>query len=285
MILKELFTDFSEFSSFAGGIDPGVSFEQLNSSARSAKKQIINIITKAVYDSIKTKSTAQDESKQHLCGAMANLTMSKDSAFDIIRKKKQKIGIYKSEQEQMRRAYIESYYNSMDSLIASLTEGNDNVWKQTPYHSLLSKLKIRDTKEFDMIYPIDSSFLFFFRCIPIQNEILKLHLNAYFSNTAINEEAKEQLKSALAFMIVSTAIRRFDPMELPASIRNLLEQSTSARQTVNEQTRLLELSAELERSAQDIIATVDNLISSSASTDIATRTSFNNPEDKIFIMP
>lgn len=45
MILKELFTDFSEFSSFAGGIDPGVSFEQLNSSARSAKKQIINIIT------------------------------------------------------------------------------------------------------------------------------------------------------------------------------------------------------------------------------------------------
>jgi hypothetical protein len=48
---------------------------------------------------------------------------------------------------------------------------------------------------------------------------------------------------------------------------------------------LLELSAELERSAQDIIATVDNLISSSASTDIATRTSFNNPEDKIFIMP
>lgn len=285
MILTELFSDFAEFSTFAGGVDTGVNFDQLNSSARSAKKQIINIITQAVYDSIKAKTTASDESKQHLCGAMANLTMSKDSAFDIIRKKKQKIDIFKSEQEQMRRAYVESYYNAMDSLIAVLTTAADANWVLTPYYSLLSNLQIKQTTEFDMLYPIDSSFLFFFRCIPIQNEILKLNLNTYFSKENLTAPIIEQLKSALALLTVSMALRRFDPMELPASIRNLLEQSTSSRQTVNEQLRLLELSHELDQSARDIIATVDNLISSSTAIDITTQTSFTNPEDKIFLMP
>lgn len=62
----------------------------------------------------------------------------------------------------MRRSYIENYYNAMDTVI-QLLDNSQTVpsWKETRYKKMLDVLKIKSTEEFDMLYTIDMSYLFF----------------------------------------------------------------------------------------------------------------------------
>ena len=48
-ILEELFTTISEFRKYAPYAESNVTFDQLNSSAISAKKEMVIILTKDVY--------------------------------------------------------------------------------------------------------------------------------------------------------------------------------------------------------------------------------------------
>lgn len=109
-ILEELFTTISEFRKYAPYAESNVTFDQLNSSAISAKKQMVIILTKDVY----TDLTADEgELKEALRLAMANLTMAKQLIFDVVSKRKDDVDIYKHEQESMRRSYIENYYRGV----------------------------------------------------------------------------------------------------------------------------------------------------------------------------
>lgn len=89
----------------------------------------------------------------------------------------------------------------------------------------------------------------------------------------------------MAQLTVATAIRRFDVIELPATIRNLQEDNTSQRQASSEQSRLLELAAELAKSAMETMQNVDLVLTEPETNNIETETSFNRPEDKIYFMP
>ena len=139
---------------------------------------MVIILTKDVY----TDLTADEgELKEALRLAMANLTMAKQLIFDVVSKRKDDVDIYKHEQESMRRSYIENYYNAMDTVI-QLLDNSQTVpsWKETRYKKMLDVLKIKSTEEFDMLYTIDMSYLFFFRTIPIQSEALDDGISAYF---------------------------------------------------------------------------------------------------------
>ncbi|MDR3119655.1 MAG: hypothetical protein LBU44_09645 [Mediterranea sp.] len=56
---------------------------------------------------------------------MANLTLAKQLIFDVINRRKSDIDIYKYELEAMRRAYIENYFNAMDTLIQLLNASDE----------------------------------------------------------------------------------------------------------------------------------------------------------------
>lgn len=282
MILKDIYTDLASFSLYVQGLDSSVSFEQLNSSAVAARKQIADIITSELFELI-VGISEPDEKKEHLKMALANLTLYKDAPFDVMRRRKANIDLYKNEQERIRRTYADNYFDAMDSLIRALTEEQEVHWIDTSQYQLLSSLEIKTAAEFDLVYPIDRSYLYFFRTIPIQREVLQLSLGGYFSRTD-DPDLVGKLKYALAMMTVARSLRRFDPMELPLTIRNLLDESTAARQVSADQNRLIALAADLEAQARDIIAVVDSLLDT-ASGELDRKTSFNKPEDKIFLMP
>ena len=188
-ILQELFPTVSEFRKYAPYAESNITFDQLNSSAISAKKQIVIILTKKVYSEI---VPTDGELKDALCMAMANLTMAKQLIFDIVSKRKDDVDIYKHEQETMRRSFIENYYNAMDTAIQLLdTEENFPSWKETRYKKLLDGLKIQSTEDFDMLYSIDLSYLFFFRAIPIQKEALDDGLSGYLNELKIRRTSCE----------------------------------------------------------------------------------------------
>ena len=282
-ILQELFPTIAEFRKYAPYAESNITFDQLNSSAVSAKKMMIIILTKDVYSEI---VKVDGELKEALCMAMANLTMAKQLIFDIVSKRKNDVDIYKHEQETMRRSFIENYFNAMDTVIQLLdTEDKFPSWKETRYKKLLDGLRIQSTEDFDMLYSIDLSYLFFFRTIPIQKEALDDGLSAYFERAEGKEDVLRMLHRCLAKQTIAIALRRFDIIEFPPTIRNLFDDSKVMRYGTQEQERMLALSASLMDEVKQELANIDLILTSDSSGSVDTNTSFNRPDDIILVMP
>lgn len=286
MILQELFTDVATLREYVPFMDSNVSFSELGSSAKSAKKQVCVIITPDVYTEI--VSSANGEVFEELRTAVANLTLAKQVVFDAINRRKQEIDIYKYEQEAMSRAYTENYYNAMDSLVRELDKSNIKSWKETRYKKILESLRIKSAPDFDELYPIDGSYLFFFRIIPFQREALEDYMNGYYSRVP-DDDYKEsifrKLDRCLAMYTVAKSLRQFDVIEFPSTIRNLFEDSKATRSGKDEQNSILSLSEQLKTEADQLLRDIDTILSNTEGGNISTEVSYLQPDDKFYFMP
>lgn len=287
MILEELFTDVATLREYVPFMDSNIAFSELGSSAKSAKKQICVIITPEVYSAIIEKRSGNIF--EELRTAVANLTLAKQVVFDAINRRKQEIDIYKHEQESMRRAYIENYYNSMDSLVLELEKSDIESWKETRYKKILESLRIKTAPEFDELYPIDGSYLFFFRIIPFQREALEDYMNGYYSRVSEEDENKNsiyrKLDRCLAMYTVAKSLRQFDIIEFPSTIRSLFDDSTASRTGSEEQNRILTLSEQLKNEADQLLKDIDTILSNSEGGNVSTEESYLLPSDKFYLMP
>lgn len=286
MILEELFTDVATLREYVPFMDSNIAFSELGSSAKSAKKQICVIITPEVYSAIIEKRSGNIF--EELRTAVANLTLAKQVVFDAINRRKQEIDIYKHEQESMRRAYIENYYNSMDSLVQELEKSDIESWKKTRYKKILESLRIKTAPEFDELYPIDGSYLFFFRIIPFQREALEDYMNGYYSRVSEEDENKNsiyrKLDRCLAMYTVAKSLRQFDIIEFPSTIRSLFDDSTVSRTGSEEQNRILTLSEQLKNEADQLLRDIDTILSNSEGGNVSTEESYLLPSDKFYFM-
>lgn len=286
MILEELFTDVATLREYVPFMDSNVSFSELESSAKSARKQVCVIITPEVYAAIIKEGNG--DIFEELRTAVANLTLAKQVVFDAINRRKQEIDIYKHEQESMRRAYIENYYNAMDSLVQELEKSDFASWKETRYKKILESLRIKTAPEFDELYPIDGSYLFFFRIIPFQREALDDYMNGYYSRVSEDDESKDsiyrKLDRCLAMYTVAKSLRQFDIIEFPSTIRSLFDDSTASRSGNDEQNRVLTLSEQLKNEADQLLRDIDTILSNSEGGNVSTEESYLQPSDKFYLM-
>lgn len=287
-VLTDLFSDLSTFTEYAQGVETSNSLDDLQASGRTAKKRVEGIISQPVYSAI---VTGEDETlKDALRSAVANMTLSVQLVFDAVNRRKAGTDVYKYEIEAMRRAYTENYFNAMDTLICALTDGDDKkenspaaLWKQSRYCKLLATCRIRTADDFDAIYPIDLSYLFFFRTVPLQKETLDERLAAYYDKT---EDAKlvAMLNLALAKKTVAKALRRFDILEFPPTIRNLFDDNKASRSGKDEHDSALALADLLDSEADQLLENVDMLLDTST-TDFTSNSAYNRPEDIIIMAP
>ena len=283
IILEELFKNLTEFRHYAPYSETNIEFKDLNSSASSARKQICIILSKEVYDIVLKRD---GEIHDALLTAMANLTLAKQLVFDVVKQRKADVDIYKYEMEAMRRSYIENYFSGMDTLIQLLNkEDSLEEWKNSRYCKLLSSLRIQTAEDFDFLYSIDLSYLFFFRIIPLQKEVLDEGMTSYFERVVDNQEMKDLLLHALAKSTIALALRRLDILEFPSTIRNLFDDSKTTRSGKDEQERMLALAEQLTGEAQSLLKNIDLMLSNNDSGIVDTETSFNTPDDKIIMMP
>ena len=283
IILEELFKNLTEFRHYAPYSETNIEFKDLNSSASSARKQICIILSKEVYDIVLKRD---GEIHDALLTAMANLTLAKQLVFDVVKQRKSDVDIYKYEMEAMRRSYIENYFSGMDTLIQLLNkEDSLEEWKNSRYCKLLSSLRIQTAEDFDFLYSIDLSYLFFVRSIPLQKEVLDEGMTSYFERVVDNQEMKDLLLHALAKSTIALALRRLDILEFPSTIRNLFDDSKTTRSGKDEQERMLALAEQLTGEAQSLLKNIDLMLSNNDSGIVDTETSFNTPDDKIIMMP
>lgn len=283
--INEIFQSVSDFRAVVPGISANIEFSELNSSAISARKQMRNIITKDLWDKIKSDSNT--DARLYLSNAFGNLIMYKAVIFDVLAKRMSGTAdVYKHELEAMRRQYIDNYFNAMDSLIQELAENTNykTEWEATEEFKLLSELQIKTTEEFNSYYGIDMSYLFFFRSIPLQRELLLDEIGELFAKTTERADLTKKIKLALSHLVVSLALSRFDIIELPATIRSLFDEQKASRAGSDEQNRILALASELRNNATAIVSSVSLSLSEPDTSEIVSDTSFNHPDNKIYLI-
>lgn len=299
MILDDLFPNLVDFRQYVPGIESNVTLAELNPSAINAKKRICNLISSAAYDSIiqsHTSTPISDIANQQfdaLRMAMANLTAKQQVAFDAIRNRKSQIEVYKYELEAMTRSYADNYFNAMDTLLQSLMTSEDSNFRNTNMYKQLSVLPIKTASDFDMLYPIDCSYLFFFRCVTLQQEAYNTNLKTTYdkvkSSTSLTTEEKasynSRLDTILAKWTVSLALTRFDLLEFPAIIRDFFSDSNRFSHRTSEQGSADNLSTSLANACQKDLDIINMQLTDNDTSSISTHTSYARPDDKIILMP
>ena len=289
-ILIEIFKDLGTFFRYASGVDTSLNLNDLYASGLTAKKRISAILSLEVFDAL-CKEDNESPLYEPFRSAIANLVMSSETIFNSLKMRKAGVDTYKYEHEAMKRSYTEAYSASMDTILQQFMNTENQspslLWKNSRYYQTLSSCKIQSADEFDNIYPIDSSYLFFFRLVPLQKESLDERLNAYYQK--INEENRTSLESALNLALakktVAKSLRRFDILEFPPTIRNLFDESHASRAGKDENDAAMNLANRLDSEAETLIGNADALLSSNVTADFSSYSAYNLPADKIIMMP
>lgn len=293
-VLVDIFKDFGTFSKYAPGVETNMDLNDLLSSGITARKRVETIITAEVFNAI--VGTPDDVLIEALRSAIANMTMASQLIFDSIKRRKNQVDVYKYEIEGMKRSYMDNYYNAMDSIIQRLMSVEINsedssspaaIWRKSRFYKIIDVCKIRSTEEFDAVYPIDLSYFFFFRILPLQKETLDERLSAYYDRlTDDNRERIEPILTlALVKKTVAKSLRRFDILEFPPTIRNLFDDSHASRSGKDEHDAALDLADRLDLEAEELIANADTLLATDASVDFCSNSAYNRPDDKIIMLP
>ena len=293
-VLVDIFKDFGTFSKYAPGVETNMDLNDLLSSGVTARKRVETTITAEVFNAIALNP--DDALTESLRSAVANMTMASQLIFDSINRRKNHVDVYKYEIEGMKRSYMDNYYNAMDTIIQQLMSAEVNsgdtcspaaLWRKSRYYKIIGVCKIRTADEFDSIYPIDLSYFFFFRILPLQKETLDERLSAYYDRlTDDNSERIEPILTlALVKKTVAKSLRRFDILEFPPTIRNLFDDSHASRSGKDEYDAALDLADRLDLEAEELIANADTLLATDASVDFCSNSAYNRPDDKIIMLP
>ena len=286
--IEQLFPNLATFMEYAPGVDTNKAVSDYLPSARSAQKSIEAVVSPAVYAAV--VKSGQDELLDALRAAVANRTLAAQLVFEAIARRKAGTDVYKYEIEGMQRAYMENYFAVMDNLIQLLMAGQQaegspaQLWRNARYGRLLDERRIRQAEEFDAIYPIDLSYLFFFRTVPLQKECLDERLAPYFERAEGKEKLRPMLLLALAKLTVAKALRRFDMLEFPPTIRNLFADNKAERQAPAEHDNAVKLAASLEYEADKLLADADLLLDERTA-DACSLSHYNAPDDLIVMAP
>ena len=300
---QSLFPTIAELMQYAPGVETSNSVDDYAPSGAIAIKKITSIIPASLLDKISTPSEEESPLLSALKQAVANATLAQHLVFDSVRRRKSGTDVYKYEIEAMRRSYTESYLAAMDTLLSLLADDEDFL--SSRFGQLLSSCQIKTCEQMDTIYPIDLSYLFFYRTLPLQRESLSERLAPYYEKIIPAPSDKEATVPgsfaagqsphpptpdlALVKSTIAKALRRFDIMELPATMRNLLDDSTASRSGKDERTAALDLALQLEADVNTLLDSLDAVLSASTSPTYpnlqSPTTTYNDPSDLIYIMP
>lgn len=289
-VLVDIFKNFSTFSLYAPGVETNMDLNDLRSSGLTARKRIETVISRAVFDEL-LKEKEDSPLMEALRAAMANMTMANQIIFDSVNRRKSEVNVYKYELEAMKRSYMENYCNAIDTLVQLLSEPTEGdiaeLWCKTPYFPILERCEIKTMDQMDSIYPIDASYLYFFRTIPLQKETLDEVMSIYFEK--LTDDNRERIRPILLLALVKKTIakslRRFDILEFPSTIRNLFDDSHAARSGKDESSAIFALADRLDREAEELLSNADTLLSSESVSDFCSNSAYNHPDDNIIMLP
>lgn len=276
---KTLFPDIETLMLYTAGVETSNSIGDYAPSGALALKKVTGIIPAELVDKI--AGSGENPKSDALKQAAANATMAQHLVFDSVRRRKSGTDVYKYEIESMRRSYTESYLAAMDTLLSLIADDED--FTASRFGTLLAQCRIKTCEEFDAIFPIDLSHLFFFRTLPLQRESISERLGTYYAK--LPEQHLDTLNLALVKSTVAKALRRFDIMEVPATMRNLLDDCTASRNGKDEREAAKELASRLEADVDALLDSLDVILEETPDNDYMSMSAYNDPNDLIIMAP
>jgi hypothetical protein len=324
--ITDIFQNMSGLAQYAPVTDTNIALGDLKAAFASSWKQLTALIPDTVLTAIADGS--DDAMKDALRMALANRIMANNAVFSAYTNRKAGTDTYKYEVEGMKRSWMENYFSAMDTLLSELTRQADEVapadenvasaepgtevapaepgteevaaadngttpdigqlFRESRFYRMAAGCHIRTAEQFDTIYPIDLSYLFFFRTLPLQAEVVSGRIGSYYSRIETLDDKDQftgMLDLALAKKTVAKALRRFDILEFPPTIRNLFDESHANRNGKDEAERAISLADMLDGEADALISDIDTLLESGTTIDMSSMSAYNRPDDKIIMMP
>lgn len=324
--ITDIFQNMSGLAQYAPVTDTNIALGDLKAAFASSWKQLTALIPDTVLTAIADGS--DDTMTDALRMALANRIMANNAVFSAYVNRKAGTDTYKYEVEGMKRSWMENYFSAMDTLLSELTRQADEVapadenvasaesgtevapaepgteevaaadngtapdigelFRESRFYRMAAGCHIRTAEQFDTIYPIDLSYLFFFRTLPLQAEVVNGRIGSYYSRIETLDEKDKltaMLDLALAKKTVAKALRRFDILEFPPTIRNLFDESHANRNGKDEAERAISLADMLDGEADALISDIDTLLESGTTIDMSSMSAYNRPDDKIIMMP
>ena len=264
------FTDTAEFRKYVRGVDASVKLEELTPDYNVAKANVYNIIENTLWEAMKAyhEGTPKTDAKKNILLeyiqiAIANFTQLErwptQAAFDTSK------DYYKYQVDAIMAKFRNNAYNAMSDMInyLDLEEAYFTDWPATTAYTNRSALIVKDYKEFDSIYSIDGSSYFFHRTMFLQSEAINDEILPRIKTLAtIADEANilTAVKRALVYFTMHLAIKRFDVINLPVSIRLAVtnEHTKVNRSGSDDSILLTNLAADLLSKAQKYFSYIEH---------------------------
>ena len=159
------------------------------------------------------------EGKELLKTALAAGTLYRYQIFASTKRNGSDAALYKYQHEELKDAYLESYWKAMDELLNWLDENpNTGGWKDSADYKSRQKLPIRSAEEFHHYFGINRSSCFYHKVLYLLRDVWK-GLSTRIHGFEDNTEVMEATKKVLCYLVIAKVVKTFDLTEFPRSIR------------------------------------------------------------------
>lgn len=220
--------------------------ENVSSSRKLAKRDLVDLISKDVYDLMLKKYNQEtfdpdpgeeykaklDELIEMCQAAFANFLIYHHLIWLQIRmgnngvttiKNDKETTAFKYQTDEAKEKLLDTAQVAIGEILDFLEDNKDDFseWTDSDQYKYLQKLVIQSYKDFNENYEISNNAAFFMRTRFLQKEIIDEEILPRFKLTALaNDDTLAALtRKAIAFKVMALAIKRFDFFLLPESIR------------------------------------------------------------------
>ena len=176
MKFTDLFKDIADFRKYADGLEADTSYQQISASIRTSGRDVMNIITPDVYIAI-SELDDTSEGKEHLKTAVACGALYRYQIFASVKKNNTDGSLYKYQHEEIKEHHISAFWLAMDELLDWLDDNPETGgYSSSQVYKERQALPVRNAREFNYYYGIDSSSYFFSKVLFLIRSIWKNRL-------------------------------------------------------------------------------------------------------------
>lgn len=236
----EFFNYTDDIRRFAPQIKSDAKLESFGPFLLPVKNKVVNLISQATYDALKTafddseaETSTLGKAAMHLRAAMANFMAIPYFIFEAKERNNTDSALYRYQEDQQKEIYLENAFSQFDELL-SLMDANiaDFAgYAATDRYKVRETLYLKSPAKFNRFFSIDNSAYFFNNTIFIQEEIINEEVKSRISGYPIvtGDDLQYNLGKAVAYRTVANAILHFDYTELPKGIRTDIQKEASAK--------------------------------------------------------
>jgi len=297
MAATDFFKTTGELRVYLPDIEASKPMSELEFAFRQPESKLKNLLGEATYNQIKDhydsggSNENLDKAVQYLQGALANLAGDVYFIMDASERNASR-EMYKYQEDLQRQAYLNNANAELGQLLTLLDSDTETFsdWAQTTLYTTRQKQIIKTHTEFGKYYYIDESAYFFSRLVFLMKEVTADKITPVIGNFGnLNQEENaniiEQVKKTLAYLTVAMALRRFDFVELPKTIRNNVSNSKSrtVRTGYGEMEAVRKVSEEIETKGRMYLEILSRMMEKKRTGTLAEPEEINDEDNKFYL--